>query len=106
MGRPAALRSVLTGCRSTRRARSTSFRPWAPAVRGPPASPSSPPPSPAEGLSAALAWNGRDEVPDGLRFDFSPRTWDDLDGWEKTGLVVSGASAAAGLGYLLYQLFD
>jgi len=59
-----------------------------------------------EGLSAALAWNAGDRTPDGLHFDFSVKTWDDLDGWEKTGLVMSRASAAAGIGYLLYQLFD
>ncbi len=37
--------------------------------------------------------------------DLRPVSWDDLDGWQKMGLVLSYASAAAGAGYFVSRLF-
>lgn len=37
--------------------------------------------------------------------DLRPLSWDDLDGWQKMGVVLSYASAAAGAGYFLSKLF-
>ena len=49
---------------------------------------------------------GQDRVPKDLQITFKPLTWDDLDAWEKTGLVVSYASSVVGAAYFLYSLFD
>jgi len=49
---------------------------------------------------------GQDRVPVDLQITFKPLTWDDLDAWEKTGLVVSYASSVVGAAYFLYSLFD
>jgi hypothetical protein len=41
-----------------------------------------------------------------MRIYLRPLTWEDLDPWEKTGLVVTYASAVFGAAYLLYSLFQ
>ena len=64
-------------------------------------------PKPTVSLLASLTYvTDQDRVPEGLQITFEPLTWDDLDGWEKTGLVVSYASSVVGAAYLLYYLFN
>ena len=48
----------------------------------------------------------QNRVPESLQITFKPLTWDDLDGWEKAGLVASYASSVVGAAYFLYSLFD
>jgi len=48
----------------------------------------------------------QNRVPESLQITFKPLTWDDLDPWEKAGLVASYASSVVGAAYFLYSLFD
>jgi len=58
-------------------------------------------------LTASLTYmTDQNRVPEGLRITIKPLTWDDLDGWEKAGLVASYASSVVGAAYFLYSLFD
>lgn len=73
--------------------------------------PSLPPRSPGPVLGASLTasltfMTDQTGVPEGLQMSFRPLTWDDLDAWEKAGLVVSYTSAVVGAAYLFYSLFD
>ena len=62
---------------------------------------------PGADLSAALVFStDADRVPESLRMSFKPRTWSDLDGWEKAGFVLRQTSAVAGAAYLLSELLD
>jgi len=64
-------------------------------------------PEVAAALTASLTYMAdQDRVPEGLQITFKPLTWDDLDGWEKAGLVASYASSVVGAAYFLYSLFD
>jgi len=58
-------------------------------------------------LTASLTYMAdQNQVPEALKISFKPLTWDDLDGWEKAGLVASYASSVVGAAYFLYSLFD
>ena len=60
----------------------------------------------AASLTGALRFStDQNRVPEGLRIYVRPLAWDDLDPWEKTGLVVTYASSVFGAAYLLYSLF-
>ena len=64
-------------------------------------------PEVAAALTASLTYMAdQNRVPEGLQITFKPLTWDDLDGWEKAGLVASYASSVVGAAYFLYSLFD
>lgn len=64
-------------------------------------------PEVAAALTANLTYMAeQNRVPASLQITFKPLTWDDLDAWEKTGLVVSYASSVVGAVYFLYSLFD
>ena len=64
-------------------------------------------PEVAAALTASLTYMAdQDQVPEALKISFKPLTWDDLDPWEKAGLVASYASSMVGAAYFLYSLFD
>jgi hypothetical protein len=64
-------------------------------------------PEVAASLTSSLIFmTDQNRVPESQRITIKPLTWDDLDGWEKTGLVVSYASSVVGAAYFLYSLFD
>lgn len=64
-------------------------------------------PEVAAALTASLTYMAeQNRVPASLQITFKPLTWDDLDAWEKTGLVVSYASSVVGAAYFLYSLFN
>jgi len=64
-------------------------------------------PEVAAALTASLTYmTEQNRVPASLQITFKPLTWDDLDAWEKTGLVVSYASSVVGAAYFLYSLFN
>lgn len=64
-------------------------------------------PEVAAALTASLTYMAdQHRVPESLQITFKPLTWDDLDGWEKAGLVASYASSVVGAAYFLYSLFD
>ena len=64
-------------------------------------------PEVAATLTASLTYmTEQNRVPASLQITFKPLTWDDLDGWEKAGLVASYASSVVGAAYFLYSLFD
>ena len=45
-------------------------------------------------------------LPDHMRMTLRERPWDELDPWEKAGLVMSHTAVADGVEYLLYRIFD
>jgi len=64
-------------------------------------------PEVASALTASLTYMAeQNRVPASLQITFKPLTWDDLDAWEKAGLVASYASSVVGAAYFLYSLFD
>jgi hypothetical protein len=64
-------------------------------------------PEVAAALTANLTYMAdQNQVPEALKISFKPLTWDDLDPWEKAGLVASYASSVVGAAYFLYSLFD
>jgi hypothetical protein len=64
-------------------------------------------PEVAAALTASLTYMAdQNRVPASLQISFKPLTWDDLDAWEKAGLVASYASSVVGAAYFLYSLFD
>ncbi len=86
---------------------SGAFHPVADEALAAPAAATADPSPVTPDLALSLTWTPADDrVPDGLRMSFKQRTWDDLDGWEKTGYVLAQTSAAAGVAYLLYRLVD
>ena len=47
-------------------------------------------------LELVMTFNDpRGRVPEGLRLNLRQRTWDELDGWEKAGVIMVHASAVA-----------
>ncbi len=58
-------------------------------------------------LTAALVYSPEEHpIPDDLRINLKPRTWGDLSGWEKLGVVVSYAGSVAGAAYLVSRAVD
>jgi hypothetical protein len=58
-------------------------------------------------LTAALVYSPEERpIPDDLRINLKPRTWGDLSGWEKLGVVVSYAGSVAGAAYLVSRVVD
>ena len=74
---------------------------YGPGIRVEPGDDLAPPPQ----LTAALVWDQAEIGKARLRlFNLKPKTWDDLDTWEKIGYVTAQASAVAGVIYLLDEL--
>jgi len=58
-------------------------------------------------LTASLVYSVEEHpVPDDLRINLKPRTWGDLSGWEKLGVVASYAGTVAGAAYLVSRVVD
>ena len=46
------------------------------------------------------------EVPEHMRISLKPRTWDELDGWEKAGVILGEAASIAGAAYIISRIVD
>lgn len=58
-------------------------------------------------LTASLVYSPDEmPIPDDLRINLKPRTWGDLDGWERLGVVLGYAGTVAGAAYIAKRIVD